>query len=122
MNQHHPQQWHNVVATRMIEWEDGPEDGAVLLVPRFRKGPLAKWLQPKLKRPYIRVKLDEIGTFAWRRMDGSMRFHKIVEEMKKEFGDKVEPADERLKKFMTILYKDKFIKLEAPITDCKEQK
>ncbi len=119
MNQHRPQQWHNVVATRMIEWEDGPDGGVVLLVPRFRRGPLAKWLQPKLKRPYMRVKLDEIGTFAWRRMDGSIQFHVIVDDMKKEFGEKVEPADERLKKFMTILYKDKFIKLEAPLTDCK---
>ncbi|MFH1829347.1 MAG: PqqD family protein [Pseudomonadota bacterium] len=114
MNQHRPQQWHNVVATRTIEWEDGPENGAVLLVPRFRKGPLAKWLQPKLRRPHIRVKLDDIGSFAWRRMDGSTPFYKIVDAMKKEFAEKVEPAEDRLKKFMTILYKDKFIKLYAP--------
>jgi hypothetical protein len=106
MNQHHPQQWSNVVATRIIEWEDGPDGGVVLLIPRFRRGPLAKWLQPKLKRPYFRVKLDDIGTSAWRRMDGSTQFHKIVGEMKKEFGEKVEPAEDRLKKFMTLLYKE----------------
>lgn len=115
MNQHHPHQWHNVIATRTIDWEDGPDGGVVLLVPRFRKGPLAKWLQPKLKRPHMRVNLDEIGTFAWRHMDGSTHFCKIVDSMKKEFGEKVEPAEDRLKKFMTILYKDKFVRLVAPV-------
>ena len=122
MSQHRPQQWHNVVATRAIEWEDGPEGGAVLLVPRFRKGPLAWWLQPKLKRPFIRVKLDEIGSFAWRRMDGSNPFKDLVVDMKEEFGERVEPADERLKKFMTILYRDKFVTLEAPAKDCVSKK
>ena len=87
MSQHHPQRWHNVVATRNVEWEDGPEGGAVLLVPRFRKGPLAKWLQPKLKRPHIRVKLDEIGSFAWHMMDGRTPFYKLVEAMKEHFGE-----------------------------------
>lgn len=122
MSQHHPQRWHNVVATRNVEWEDGPEGGAVLLVPRFRKGPLAKWLQPKLKRPHIRVKLDEIGSFAWHMMDGSTPFHELVRAMKEHFGEKVEPADERLKKFMTLLYKEKFVRLEAPLEDCKKAK
>ena len=122
MSQHHPQRWHNVVATRNVEWEDGPEGGAVLLVPRFRKGPLAKWLQPKLKRPHIKVKLDEIGSFAWHMMDGRTPFYKLVEAMKEHFGERVEPADERLRKFMTILYKEKFVKLEAPLEDCKETK
>jgi hypothetical protein len=118
MKQHHPQQWHNVVVTRTIEWEDGPDGGAVLLVPRFRKGPLAKWLQPKLRKPHIRVKLDEIGSFAWRRMDGKTPFGALVAAMKDHFGERVEPADERLRKFLTILYRDKFVALEAPVEDC----
>ena len=119
MKQRHPQRWHNVVITRTIEWEDGPDGGAVLLVPRFRKGPLAKWLQPKLRRPHIRVKLDEIGSFAWRRMDGKTPFSELVTAMKDHFGERVEPADERLKKFLTILYRDKFVALKAPVEDCK---
>ncbi len=122
MTQHHPQQWHNVVATQNIGWEDGPDGKAVLLVPRFRKGPLAKWLQPKLKRPYMRVNLDDIGTFAWKGMDGTTPFHELAENMKKHFGDKVDPAEDRLKRFMTILYKDKFVTLTAPTKDCVTKK
>lgn len=114
MNQHHPQQWHDVVAKHSIEWEDGQEGLAVLLVPRFRKGPLARWVQPRLKRPHIRVKLDEIGSFAWRRMDGLKKFSEIASEMRAHFGEKAEPAEDRLQKFLILLYKDKFIKLLAP--------
>ena len=114
MNQHHPQQWHDVVATRAIEWEDGPEDRAVLLVPRFRKGPLARWLQPRLKRPHIKVKLDELGTFVWRRLDGATPFCRIAEAMREQFGEQAEPAEARLKAFFTLLYKDNFVKLFTP--------
>ncbi|MFA5811316.1 MAG: PqqD family protein [bacterium] len=114
MNQHHHQQWHDVIAVQEMKWEDGPDDRAVLLVPRFRRGPLARWLQPRFKRPYIRVKLDEFGSFAWRRMDGTARFSEIAQAMRKHFGERVEPAEDRLHRFFVLLYRDKFIKLLTP--------
>ena len=114
MNQHHPQPWHDVVIERIVEWEDGPEGGAVLLVPRFRWGPLARWLQPRLRNKHIRVKLDEIGSFAWRRFDGKTRFADIVDAMQGQFGAKVDPAADRLRKFCAVLSKDKFVQLLAP--------
>ena len=114
MSQHHHMQWDNVVAKHAITWEDGPENQAVLLVPRFRRGPLAKWLQPRLKKPHIRVKLDRIGSFVWRRMDGTKSFNQVVGEMRSEFGDSIEPAEARLIKFFSLLHKDKFVELFAP--------
>lgn len=115
MNQLRHPRWHEVIAARELEWEDGPEGRAVLLVPRFRRGPLARWLQPRMKRPHIRVKLDEIGSFAWRHMDGRTRFSQIVDEMREHFGDRIEPAEDRLQRFFVLLYKDKFIKLLSPV-------
>jgi hypothetical protein len=114
MSQEQALNWEKVVAKHSIGWEGGPDDLAVLLVPRFRKGPLAKWLQPKLRRPHIRVKLDKIGSFVWKRVDGSKPFASIVEDMRSEFGETIEPAEERLIKFFSILNKDKFIELYAP--------
>jgi hypothetical protein len=111
MSQHPHQQWHDVVAQRSVVWEDGRDGTAVLLVPRFRKGRLARWLMPKLSRPHIRVKLDEIGSFAWKMMDGTTPFTNIVQAMTEQFGPRVQPAEERLMKFMTILYKDQFVRL-----------
>ncbi len=114
MSQHHQASWTDVIAKHAIDWEDGPDGGAVLLVPRFRKGPLARWLQPKLRRPHIRVRLDEFGSFVWRTLDGGTPFQQVVEAMRTHFGEKIEPADERLQKFLTILVKDKFVELFKP--------
>jgi hypothetical protein len=66
----------------------------------------------------MKVKLDEVGSFAWRRLDGQTRFEDVARSLRDSFGEKVEPAEERLKTFMTILYRDKFVKLEAPVEDC----
>lgn len=114
MSRHHPQQWHNVIAKKLIDWEDGPDGGAVLLVPKFRRGPLKRWLQPRLKRPFIRVKLDAIGSFVWRRLMSGENFSRIAEDMKAQFGEKAFQTEERLKRFLMLLYKDKFIELLTP--------
>jgi len=98
-------------------WEDGPEDGAVLLVPRFRKGPLAKWLQPRLKRPFMRVSLDELGSFVWKRIDGKNTYSEIHKAMKAHFGEKLSESDERLQKFLSILQNNQFAELMMPIED-----
>lgn len=114
MSQHPQVQWDKIIAKRNVEWEDGPEGQAVLLVPRFRSGPLAKWLQPRLKRPHIRVKLDQVGSFVWKRLDGTAHFTSVIEDMRSAFGEKIEPAEERLIKFFSILNKDKFVELYQP--------
>lgn len=114
MNQHHQAQWADVIVKRTIGWEDGQDNMAILLVPRFRKGPLAKWLQPRLKRPFMRVKLDEIGSFVWKSCDGNKNFKVVAQAMEERFGSKVIPVEERLKQFLITLKKDKFIELFTP--------
>lgn len=106
--------WSGIITKKLVDWEDGPDGGAVLLVPKFRRGPLARWLQPRLKKPFIRVKLDTIGSFVWRRLIAGETFDEIVAEMNSHFGEKAHPTEERLKKFLAILYKDKFIELLSP--------
>lgn len=103
--------WNNVIPKHVIGWEDGHDGLAVLLVPRFKNGLLEKWFGRKINKPCIRVTLDEIGTFAWKKIDGQTKFESILTDMKTHFGSKVEPAEERLQKFFTILSKDKFVEL-----------
>jgi len=114
MNHHHHLPWSDIIIERKVEWEDGPEEGAVLLIPRFRRGPLARWLQPRLRRPYIRVKLDALGSFVWRLCDGKTTFGTIVSAMCEKFGDAAKHAEDRLKKFLTILRNHKFVELLKP--------
>lgn len=99
----------NVVPKRLVESKEGPDGRTLLLVPRFRKGFFAKWLQPRLKKPYINVKLDEIGSFVWNRIDGVNTVEQIALAMQSELGKKAEPVKKRLDFFLINLYKNKFV-------------
>jgi hypothetical protein len=115
MNQHLQAQWDNVIPRKIVESENGPKGGAVLLVPRFRKGPLAKWLQPRLKRPFIKVNLDDMGSFVWTHIDGEKNYACILSEMRSKFGEEFAEPDIRLQKFLTVLSHNKFADLVVPV-------
>jgi hypothetical protein len=94
------------------------EEGQVkLLLPRFR-APWMQWLQKRLKkRPYIRLKLDEIGSAVWKLMDGQKTVHEIGNLLEQELGEKVQPVHQRLGFFLGMLKRNKFVTwehVEAP--------
>jgi hypothetical protein len=85
------------------------EDGTVtLLYPKFRNKNVSKFMLGR-KTPYIHMKLDEIGTASWLLIDGKRNVKKISEELNNKFGEKIIPADERLGKFLSQLYNNKYI-------------
>lgn len=101
----------DAIPERLIEWEkDGAVNRAVLLVPRFRSGFLAKWLQPRLKKPFMRVKLDEIGTLIWENCDGKKSIREICSILEGQFGERVNPVENRTRFFFNSLYKSKFVR------------
>ncbi|TAK53319.1 MAG: PqqD family protein [Bacteroidetes bacterium] len=101
---------------RNLQWEHEGNDIVVLLVPKFRKGLLATWLQPKLPKPYIKVKLDEIGSYFWNLCDGNTTVLDISEKMKTKFGEEFDPKYERVGKFVTQLSHDKFLTFDLSVT------
>jgi hypothetical protein len=85
------------------------EEGLVrILIPKFKMAFFQK-LIPKNKSPYIKLKLDEIGSATWHAINGQKKVGIIVEELSLHFGEKIHPAEERVTKFMTQLYQYKFI-------------
>jgi hypothetical protein len=87
----------------------------VLLRPRFTRGPLARWLQPLLRRPCLRVHLDEAGSFIWARCDGQSTVAELAAALHECFGDRVKPATERLVLFVSQLRRAGLIRLLPPI-------
>jgi len=86
------------------------EDGlVVLLKPKYSNSFLAKLLLPRMKQPYFKINLDEIGSFFWLNCDGTRTVQEIAELHKKNFGEKVEPLYERLAQFLASLEKHRFI-------------
>lgn len=80
-----------------------------VLVPKFKNKLLVDFLAPRLKSPYIKAKLDDFGSLTWTEMDGNKKVIEISESLTNKFGEKVQPVNERLTKFLTQLYKYNFI-------------
>ena len=100
----------NCVPRPLVGHEVDEESGIVkLLVPRFRAGWM-QWLQKRLKNPYIRVGLDEVGSAAWLFIDGKRTVLEIGEEMVRKFGnEKMDPVNERLGLFFGTLKRNRFV-------------
>ncbi|MBN2572243.1 MAG: PqqD family protein [Ignavibacteriales bacterium] len=58
-----------------------------------------------------KIDLDEIGSFVWQQIDGKNSVGDIILKTEKQFGEKVQNADERVTLFMQQLHKNKFIQL-----------
>ena len=86
------------------------ESGKIsVLVPKFKNKFLVSFLVPRLKSPHIKAKLDDFGSLTWMEMDGTKKVNEISRSLTDKFGDKVQPVNERLTKFLTQLYQYNFI-------------
>jgi transcriptional regulator of heat shock response len=86
------------------------ENGKVsVLIPRFTNKILVKTLSPMLKSPFVKTKFDEFGSQVWLEIDGKKKVLDISTNLKQKFGERIEPVEERLTKFLTQLYNYKFV-------------
>ncbi len=94
---------------RVAEWEEA--DGRLVLL---RPYPDSVGLKGALDRFFhrmsaSRIRLDEIGAFAWLHFDGDRTVAEVGELLRAEFGDQVEPAEERLGHFVWVMRKEGFL-------------
>ena len=61
-------------------------------------------------KPY-KIDLDEIGSFVWNLCDGKKTVEEITEISKRNFGERIEPAEERVEKFIRQMNKNKLVSL-----------
>lgn len=77
--------------------------------PRFRRKFWNKILPEKLTQRDIRISLDETGSAVWQEIDGNKSVQEICGILKARFGEKVEPAEDRVAKFISSLFGNKMI-------------
>ena len=100
------------IPERRVEHEVDPATGLVtLVVPRFQSR-LGKKLFGRIGRsPDFHVRLDELGSFVWLQMDGELDLARISAAAREHFGERVEPAAERVALFARKLEQDGFVRL-----------
>lgn len=55
-----------------------------------------------------RLRLDELGTAVWRRLDGRT-VAAVVADLRAGFGERCEPAEQRLRLYLTLLRRERLI-------------
>jgi hypothetical protein len=91
---------------RLAGWEE--VGGRVVVI---RPMPFTRGLRGLLDRflhqlSAERIRLDEVGSFAWQRLDGKRTVAEVAELLREEFGDRVEPAEERLGHMVLLMRRD----------------
>jgi hypothetical protein len=61
------------------------------------------WLSSKMSSK--RVRLDEVGSLAWTLLDGRRTVGEVAAVLRERFGDRVEPAEERLGTLVRSLHR-----------------
>jgi hypothetical protein len=57
-----------------------------------------------------RIRLDDLGSFSWERMDGTRTVQEIAEELRAEFGDEADQAEERLARLVRWLRQEELVR------------
>jgi hypothetical protein len=89
---------------RCVAWQEG-EDGRVTIE---RPRPRVRGLRSLIARANWmvaprRIRLDEIGSFAWRRLDGSTKVRALAGVIREAFPDSCEQLEERLGAYLRAM-------------------
>ena len=102
----------DLTPVRLVDHEIDEQKLVTVLIPKFTNQFTVKYLQPKLKFPFTKLKLDELGSAVWIAIDGRKKVGAIASELVITFSDKIKPVEERLPKFLTQLYEQRLISFE----------
>jgi hypothetical protein len=92
----------DIAPVRTAAWRE--VDGRVVIErprpPRFLRAPF-EWIAQTLASK--RIRLDEIGSFVWKCLDGRSTVAEIAEKLRGRYGSDVEPAEERVGQMIRLL-------------------
>ncbi len=98
-----------LVPKRNYDHETSDKGMINILIPKFTNRFMVENILPRLKHPYMKINLDEFGTEVWLQMDGVRSVGEIADILTKKFGERIQPVEERLTKFLSQLDSHKFI-------------
>ena len=94
---------------RRLNWEEAENGRVVVLRPRLGEGRIGRWLESLFGFSPYRIRLDEIGALVWKHCDGKASARQIADELRRNFGEKIEPAEDRLRSFLLQMSRARMI-------------
>lgn len=97
-----------------VSSETDDETGrTVLLKPRYGDSWLGRLLTRRLAKPWVRIHLDDLGTWVWRRLDGEHCLADLVEDLRQAFPEEDKP-EQRLILYVRQLVGTGLMRLRRP--------
>jgi len=103
--------WGDLRPVRSGKWEEN-QGHVTLLVPRYGRNSFSRWFERRMRTRPFKVHLDDVGTFVWQKCDGETRVAEIADGLREEFGERIEPAEDRLVQFLTDLVRGRFVSVD----------
>lgn len=98
---------------RRFDFEEREGNLIRVVIPRFGNGKISRIMEKIALHTEDKLNLDDLGSFVYRRCDGSLSVGEIATQLREHFGDKAEPAEDRLALFIREMVKRELI-LFAP--------
>jgi len=94
----------------VIKFEYTLDDNSLVTIniPRFKLLFFQKMILKKRSK-YIYLKLDNLGSKVWLEIDGKKNVYEICSILKDRLGEELTQAEERVTKFLSILYNNRHI-------------
>ncbi|MBN1300400.1 MAG: PqqD family protein [Melioribacteraceae bacterium] len=106
----HDSDFFDLLPVRNCEYEmEG--DKVVLLVPPGKQSFFDRLFFKKLSAKPRKIDLDSVGSFIWGKLAGKITVRELINVVSDKFGMAVNPADERVIRFLKDLAEHKFILL-----------
>ena len=105
----------DLIPVRQCEFEEKNEIVTVLF---FKKPTIIEKLffKKMANKPY-KIDLDEIGSFIWGQINAVLKVSQIIDIAKEHFGEKVEPAEDRVLEFFQQMHRTKLIMLYEKVVE-----
>ena len=98
-----------VSPVRLAEWTEKQGRVVIIRPKTLRAGPLG-WIDMVLYMLSARrIRLDAFGSFAWLQLDSETSVGQVVARMREQFGENVEPAEERLGHLIRVFRSQQFV-------------
>ena len=100
---------YTIVPRPLVDDETRSDGKITLLKPKFSSSFFMKLFLRDGRDKHFKLKLDEIGSACWSKIDGHKNAGVICEELLDQFNESIQPIGERIGKFLVMLKKAKLI-------------
>jgi len=110
----------DVIVVREVPWRE--EDGrVVILAPRFSESFFGRLQRSLFGDSTVKIKLDDLGTHAWKAFDGTAPIADIAASLEEAFGDMAESALDRLDLFLGELVRNEWVSCHQKVSPEAEE-